>query len=48
VIAKALLAVANDLFAEPPQIHKISILADKLPHNLSVAKSKVVVENTTP
>jgi quinol monooxygenase YgiN len=28
-IAKALMAKASELFAEPPQIHKIDILADK-------------------
>lgn len=28
-IAKALMAKAADLFAEPPQIHKITLLADK-------------------
>jgi quinol monooxygenase YgiN len=28
-IAKALMAKASELFAEPPQIHKINILADK-------------------
>ena len=28
-IAKALMAKASELFAEPPQIHKIAILADK-------------------
>ncbi len=28
-IAKALMARADELFAEPPQIHKISVLAHK-------------------
>ena len=28
-IAKALMAKASELFADPPQIHKINILADK-------------------
>jgi quinol monooxygenase YgiN len=28
-IAKALMAKASELFASPPQIHKINILADK-------------------
>ena len=28
-IAKALMAKASELFAEPPQIHKINILAEK-------------------
>ena len=28
-IAKALMAKASELFANPPQIHKINILADK-------------------
>jgi quinol monooxygenase YgiN len=28
-IAKALMAKASELFSEPPQIHKINILADK-------------------
>ena len=28
-IAKALMAKANELFTEPPQIHKISVLAKK-------------------
>lgn len=28
-IAKALMAKADDLFSEPPKIHKISILAEK-------------------
>lgn len=28
-IAKALMARADELFAEPPQIHKISVLAQK-------------------
>ena len=30
-VAKALMAKAPDLFASPPSIHKIDILADKLP-----------------
>jgi quinol monooxygenase YgiN len=28
-IAKALMSKAGELFAEPPQIHKITLLADK-------------------
>ena len=28
-IAKALMAKASELFSEPPQIHKISVLAEK-------------------
>ncbi len=28
-IAKALMAKADELFTEPPQIHKISVLAEK-------------------
>jgi quinol monooxygenase YgiN len=28
-IAKALMAKANELFAEPPKIHKIDIIAEK-------------------
>ncbi len=28
-IAKALMAKASELFTEPPQIHKISVLAEK-------------------
>jgi quinol monooxygenase YgiN len=28
-IAKALMAKADELFSEPPQIHKLSILAEK-------------------
>ena len=28
-IAKALMAKASELFAEPPQIHKITVLAEK-------------------
>ena len=28
-IAKALMARADELFAEPPQIHKITVLAEK-------------------
>jgi hypothetical protein len=28
-IAKALMAKASELFADPPKIHKISIVADK-------------------
>jgi quinol monooxygenase YgiN len=28
-IAKALMAKASELFADPPQIHKINIVADK-------------------
>jgi quinol monooxygenase YgiN len=33
-VAAALMAKAQagDLFAKPPEIHKISIMADKLPH----------------
>jgi quinol monooxygenase YgiN len=33
-VAKALMEKANagDLFAKPPEIHKIEIVADKLPH----------------
>jgi len=31
-VAKALMAKASDLFVAPPAIHKIEILADKLPH----------------
>ncbi len=30
-VAAALMAKAEDLFAKSPQIHKLSILADKLP-----------------
>ncbi len=30
-IAKALMAKADELFAEPPQIHKIRLLAAKIP-----------------
>jgi len=31
-IAKALMAKAAELLAEPPQIHKIRVLAAKIPH----------------
>jgi hypothetical protein len=30
-VAAALAEKANDLFAKPPEIHKLEILADKLP-----------------
>jgi quinol monooxygenase YgiN len=30
-VAKALMAKASDLFAKPPQINKVDVLADKLP-----------------
>jgi len=30
-VAKALMAKAADLFAKPPQINKVDVLADKLP-----------------
>ncbi len=30
-VAKALMAKASDLFAKPPEIHKVDVLADKLP-----------------
>jgi quinol monooxygenase YgiN len=30
-VAKALMAKASDLFATPPEIHKVDVLADKLP-----------------
>jgi quinol monooxygenase YgiN len=30
-VAKALMAKASDLFAKPPEIHKVEVLADKLP-----------------
>jgi len=30
-VAKALMAKASDLFAKPPEIHKMDVLADKLP-----------------
>jgi quinol monooxygenase YgiN len=30
-VAKALMARASDLFAKPPQINKVDVLADKLP-----------------
>ena len=31
-VAKALMAKASDLFAKPPQINRVEVLADKLPH----------------
>ncbi len=31
-IAKALMAKAAELLSEPPQIHKIKLLANKIPH----------------
>src|ERR1700690_510433 len=30
-VAKQLMAKASDLFAKPPEIHKVDVLADKLP-----------------
>jgi quinol monooxygenase YgiN len=30
-VAKALMAKASELFATPPEIHKVDVLADKLP-----------------
>ena len=30
-VAKALMAKASDLFAKPPEIHRVEVLADKLP-----------------
>ena len=30
-VAKALMAKASDLFAKPPEIQKVDVLADKLP-----------------
>jgi quinol monooxygenase YgiN len=30
-VAKALMAKASELFAKPPEIHKVDVLADKLP-----------------
>jgi quinol monooxygenase YgiN len=30
-VAKALMAKASDLFAKPPEIHRVDVLADKLP-----------------
>ncbi|SRR5579871_5375287 len=38
-IAKALMAKANDLFAKPPQIHKIDVLAAKGPGSEAKASS---------
>jgi quinol monooxygenase YgiN len=38
-IAKALMAKASDLFAKPPQIHKIDVLAAKGPGSGSKASS---------
>jgi quinol monooxygenase YgiN len=38
-IAKALMAKANDLFAKPPQIHKIDVLAAKGPGSGAKASS---------
>jgi quinol monooxygenase YgiN len=32
-VAKALMAKASDLFATAPEIHKVDVLADKLPGN---------------
>ena len=31
-VAKALMGKATELFTSPPEIHKLDILADKLPH----------------
>jgi len=31
-VAKQLMAKASELLAKPPEIHKIDVLADKLPH----------------
>jgi quinol monooxygenase YgiN len=38
-VAAALMAKADELLAKPPAIHKIAILADKLPRPASVAEN---------